>query len=224
MGKRIGFTLAEVLITLGIIGVVAAITIPTLNNQIQNMQLKTALKKTYSSLSQAHAMIVNDNGGTFKGLCSTDACITTLFKEKMKVIKDCPIASSLGNCFAAHQSWLGADQSGEAASDIESFVIADGASIGVWGAPTVSVDCSDTRVVINSLNASCAVIQVDVNGLKPPNKQGEDIYYIHVLADRLLPFGGVYSDPAYQNCDKSISSHLAGNGCAFVVLNGGWHN
>lgn len=47
------FTLAEVLITLGIIGVVAAITIPTLVNNIQDQQWKTAYKKAYSTLSQA---------------------------------------------------------------------------------------------------------------------------------------------------------------------------
>ena len=42
MTKRFGFTLAEVLITLGIIGVVAAMTKPTLMNQTQGAQYKTA--------------------------------------------------------------------------------------------------------------------------------------------------------------------------------------
>ena len=42
------FTLAEVLITLGIIGVVAAMTMPTLMNQTQGAQYKTAYKKALS--------------------------------------------------------------------------------------------------------------------------------------------------------------------------------
>lgn len=48
-----GFTLAEVLITLGIIGIVAAMTIPTLINNAQDQQWKTAYKKAYSDLNQA---------------------------------------------------------------------------------------------------------------------------------------------------------------------------
>ena len=45
MTKRFGFTLAEVLITLGIIGVVAAMTMPTLMNSTQGAQYKAAYKK-----------------------------------------------------------------------------------------------------------------------------------------------------------------------------------
>ncbi len=48
-----GFTLAEVLITLGIVGVVAAITIPTISKNIQNAVLKNQFKKFYSTFSQA---------------------------------------------------------------------------------------------------------------------------------------------------------------------------
>ncbi len=48
-----GFTLAEVLITLGIIGVVAAMTIPTLNNHLRGKKLESQFKKTYSELNQA---------------------------------------------------------------------------------------------------------------------------------------------------------------------------
>ena len=50
--KRNGFTLAEILITLGIIGVVAAMTMPVLFNKTQNKELQTAFLKTYSELSQ----------------------------------------------------------------------------------------------------------------------------------------------------------------------------
>ena len=52
-GKKAAFTLAEVLITLGIIGVVAAMTIPTLNNHLRGKKLESQFKKTYSELNQA---------------------------------------------------------------------------------------------------------------------------------------------------------------------------
>ena len=53
IGISEGFTLAEVLITLGIIGVVAAMTMPTLINNHRKAALENQLKKQYSVLSQA---------------------------------------------------------------------------------------------------------------------------------------------------------------------------
>jgi prepilin-type N-terminal cleavage/methylation domain-containing protein len=50
---RRAFTLAEVLITLGIIGVVAAITIPTLVQNHRNMVVEKRLQKFYSNINQA---------------------------------------------------------------------------------------------------------------------------------------------------------------------------
>ena len=58
--KKIGFTLAEVLITLGIIGVVAAMTIPTLVSKSQQRQHVIAWRKAYSSLAQAVRLMQAD--------------------------------------------------------------------------------------------------------------------------------------------------------------------
>lgn len=56
------FTLAEVLITLGIIGIVAAMTLPGVINNSRSKQLETAFKKNYSSISQALAMYQAETG------------------------------------------------------------------------------------------------------------------------------------------------------------------
>jgi len=56
MTKRFGFTLAEVLITLGIIGVVAAMTIPTLIANTNGAKFRSQFKKTVSTLNQAGLM------------------------------------------------------------------------------------------------------------------------------------------------------------------------
>lgn len=56
------FTLAEVLITLGIIGIVAAITIPALIQKNNNRVVETRLKKFYSSINQAILMSEVDYG------------------------------------------------------------------------------------------------------------------------------------------------------------------
>ena len=60
-GKN-SFTLAEVLITLGIIGVVAAMTMPTLIKKHQQRVLVTRLQKNYSIVSQALITSVSENG------------------------------------------------------------------------------------------------------------------------------------------------------------------
>lgn len=58
------FTLAEVLITLGIIGVVAALTLPSLINRTKNRELHTAFLKTYSELNQVAQKYYADMGET----------------------------------------------------------------------------------------------------------------------------------------------------------------
>ena len=71
MTKRFGFTLAEVLITLGIIGVVAAMTIPTLISNTN--EFKSAYKKALSTLNQAVLMNVAMNDTDFSTVVADDA-------------------------------------------------------------------------------------------------------------------------------------------------------
>ena len=93
-----GFTLAEVLITLGIIGVVAAMTMPTLINSTQGAQYKTAYKKALSVMSQAVVMNIAlddyDLSQTVAGANGAEAdhstetqTLYTLFKNRMNVVK-----------------------------------------------------------------------------------------------------------------------------------------
>ena len=101
-----GFTLAEVLITLGIIGVVAAMTMPTLINSTQGAQYKTAYKKALSVLSQAVVMnialedydlsqtVAGVNGGEDAhggdedaGTNAESQSLYILFKNRMNVVK-----------------------------------------------------------------------------------------------------------------------------------------
>ena len=60
--RRVAFTLAEVLITLGIIGVVAAMTIPTIVYKHQKMVSETAVKKFYTNINQAVLMAETQKG------------------------------------------------------------------------------------------------------------------------------------------------------------------
>lgn len=58
--KKVAFTLAEVLITLGIIGIVVAMTIPTLMTNIKARKLRTQFLKSYSIIQQTIKLMEND--------------------------------------------------------------------------------------------------------------------------------------------------------------------
>ena len=97
--RKSAFTLAEVLITLGIIGVVAAMTMPTLINSTQGAQYKTAYKKALSVMSQAVVMNIAledyDLSQTVKGTNAVKGGTSAggtqsmydLFKNRMNVVK-----------------------------------------------------------------------------------------------------------------------------------------
>ena len=76
MTKRFGFTLAEVLITLGIIGVVAAMTIPTLIANTNGAKFRSQFKKTVSTLNQAGLMAQAQYDFDYAG--TSAACSSTV--------------------------------------------------------------------------------------------------------------------------------------------------
>lgn len=95
MKKFNAFTLAEVLITLGIIGVVAAMTMPTLMNQTNGAQYKAAYKKALSAISQGITLNVALEDNSFKeatvagtsGNNTTDYTVAKFLSDRMNVVK-----------------------------------------------------------------------------------------------------------------------------------------
>ena len=87
MTKRFGFTLAEVLITLGIIGVVAAMTMPTLMNSTQGAQYKAAYKKALSALSQAVTLNMALDEWNFADLDTGDYTLEKMLSSRMNVVR-----------------------------------------------------------------------------------------------------------------------------------------
>lgn len=70
--KKNGFTLAEVLITLAIIGVVATMTLPALMNNTAEQQYKTGLKKGINTLTEAANMNQAIDGFDYASITSAD--------------------------------------------------------------------------------------------------------------------------------------------------------
>lgn len=89
--KKNGFTLAEVLITLAIIGVVAMMTLPALMTNTAEQQAKTAMKKGISTLTDAAQMNATVKGFDFGAITSTDtqhedeASLWNLFSTQLAI-------------------------------------------------------------------------------------------------------------------------------------------
>ncbi len=149
MTRKLGFTLAEVLITLGIIGVVAAMTIPSLMNQTGQAEFKTGMKKALSVLNQAVTMNVALDGNDFSSLN------TTVTNQ----------AGSLYNMFVTRMNIVNTGTA-NASSDMAPFRVStnytlffnDGMAITF---PQSASSCTET--------AACRLV-VDVNGIKKPNQ------------------------------------------------------
>ena len=91
--RRAAFTLAEVLITLGIIGIVAALTIPTLVKNFQDNVLKNQYKKMYSVLNQAILNTQTLNGSPIK-------CFYWDTGRKCK--EKCLLKNEFGSCIGGY--------------------------------------------------------------------------------------------------------------------------
>ncbi len=101
MTKRFGFTLSEVLITLGIIGVVAAMTIPTLVVDYQSRSFNTAASVFERKLGEV--LKVMNSQSTLAGFDTTEDFVQELSKH-LKITKVCK-NNELVNCFEKEVSW-----------------------------------------------------------------------------------------------------------------------
>lgn len=220
--KRFGFTLAEVLITLGIIGVVASMTIPTLMQNIQNEEFKTKMRKEYAVLSQAHQLIKTETGGGFENSLtgcisgSYNICLKDVFKSKLSVIKDCDNDLTQSNeCFSSvsNVKFLRGSSSGTTyfSYPTASLVLKDGSSVAFL---LQSTTCRDPGT---SYDNGCGWIRLDVNGLKGPNTWGKDIYVFYLFSDVIRPSIPNVTSPS--TTDDCISN---GNGwtCSSKYLTG----
>ena len=216
--RTYGFTLAEVLITLGIIGVVAAMTLPTLINNIKHKELNTQLKKSYSVLSQAILRMGEDTGLTINYDNFPDKTFILTFKKYF---------SGFGDC--GHSACEVLDKSDPSADDyrlskryktysksryLENSLFDEG-QIMLTDSMFIMVQNSD-------LKEYGIMISVDVNGLnKLPNAWGHDIFTFAVTdKGKLLPMGapGTKFTSMNEYCSASSSHQWNGAACTYRAL------
>ena len=208
-----GFTLAEVLITLVIIGIIAAMTIPSLINKTNEQETVVAVKKAYSILSQAYLKTVAENGEISPSLSKSD--LGELFAKQLNAQKICGTSLD-GDCFATDNDGMYKRFNG---SDYQSFnktagykmSLSDGMAITIWANGEYR-DYGDSEPLKNVL----ADIVVDVNGHKGPNAFGKDTFKFWVTKYGILPAGmSGDTERPFSTC------RTAGDGCtAWVVTNG----
>lgn len=212
------FTLAEVLLTLAIIGIVAALTIPSLISSADDAKFKSKMKKEFSVLSQVHAKITNDYGSLRAALSDCGSqniheCFRDIVKPYLSYTSECNDGQSYGNCHPATVKEL----SGNTATtgyrlNRAGLVLADGATV------MTSIDSNTCSAQNLGYEDRCGWINVDVNGLAPPNMWGKDIYTFYFVLLKVVPLGIDSSgsmDASYaKNCDTSGT----GYGCAAKYL------
>jgi type II secretory pathway pseudopilin PulG len=213
--KLTAFTLAEVLITLLVIGVVASLVIPNIIQDTQDAELKAAWKKAYSEIAQATAKIMLDNGGTMKGLFTSDNGVKNVYKNYFSYTKDCNENISPGNCWHLANTYYYLYGDPYPSSDNKPAIIT---SSGMFYAFQYrSSTCSDP---INTTGYyRCAEASVDVNGFKGPNTIGKDIFSVHILETRILPKGIPNDFAWYRDCIVGVKSGSnLGGGCSAKYL------
>jgi len=178
-----GFTLAEILITLTVIGVIAALTIPTLLQNTNQAELKATWKKEFADLNQATISIVNDAGGTFKGSFSNGVDARDKYLSKLSYIKSCS-GSRWEGCWHIPNESSGYDGTPNPVNfNIPGAILSNGTLITFLG---FNPDCTTNWG--DDFNF-CGELVVDVNGFKKPNAYGKDIFAAFITENLLLPRG-----------------------------------
>ncbi len=156
-----GFTLAEVLITLGIICIVAAMTLPAVVQKKQKLETSARLKKFYSTMQQAIIYSETENGEMQTWTIETEGSNVDRAERYYHTYFD-------NNYFKIIKT--GKQQVTGSSRVAFAITFADGSVLYLW-------------------NGSCLDLMFDVNGDKKPNKDGRDIFkFLHCKNRRLEPY------------------------------------
>lgn len=189
LNKKFGFTLGEAIITLGVIGTIAALTLPGFLKNLDETKATARAKTCYSTFSNAVDLIRGENGGTLLGF--TETTFREAFQEKMQVVSAC---SGSDDCWHKSQNWY--DFSGNPLNTSgarNSMILLNRSLVNV---KYTSGACSSTTSGTPAGNQTCGYIRVDTNGWDKPNTVGYDIFFFHIVENDILPAGTV-SDKWY---------------------------
>lgn len=198
------FTLAETLIALVVIGIVAMITVPSLMQTHEHYAFSAALKKNFSVLSNAFSLSKKFDYNDYEDWGHADNNSQGIYdnyiyiRSHLNVIRECK--DKVG-CWSQD---ITLDPKGNVAvsattkgigTNIVTFTLSDGTNVCLdyWNE-------SDTKTrfgVTKNLLPNSLSVWVDVNGDKKPNRMGKDVYAFILTSAGLVPAG---ADNGSQNC------------------------
>ena len=218
--RRYAFTLAEVLVTLGIIGVVSAMTVPSLMQNYQRQSYVTQLHKVYNIISQAMMQYQNDRNAVNlleAGLNSQDA-VNDFMTSYFKIVNSC-LEEAIKPCFSDNYKKMSGGTYNAFGSAKGSFIIAGGATLRPYYYYKVEK------------GNEMLVWLIDINTQKGPNIVGRDLFVICsdinglmdeciFEKDKTYPLTSDEREKLYQeNC---ISDANVAGGCFGKILNDNW--
>ena len=215
--RKSAFTLAEVLITIGIIGVVAAMTLPALIQKNRETELTTRAKRMYSEISQAIKLYEAQNGtpGELRGLfeakngVSNSGQLAEDFAKYFNGAKVCKKKTDRGCSeyfYTLEYAIPYVDSEGNLTARSFSnpkIILNDGIVIGVNQASGCGIKVTeekhdangrpvtdaDGNPVMSTWYTACTWLYIDTNGPKKPNKYGMDAFELEVHPEKLTVGG-----------------------------------
>lgn len=216
------FTLAEVIITLGIVGIVAAMTVPALFSRIRVRQTVAKLQATQAVFNQAIKLAESEHGGdiTMWDIGSENTKegslkLYNILKPNLKLLEDC--GSSRG-CFADNYKALnGTTMWAWQLKTHDKYargILLNGTSFAIWSAGTGCESLSSDTFI-------CGSIYVDVNGRKGPNRAGVDYFAFNITNNGIVPSDAIGKTNKYGHlCQYNNSSNVNGDYCTkWVMIN-----
>ena len=199
MKKKKGFTLAEVLITITIIGIIAAVSIPILSQKYRKAEIESRLKKSYSTLSQAanNARAVGYDWGLW------------------------------GETATGKPNWSNTDDEYYFFNNYLRPYVSTLKVEGYWNSYVTAYFTDGSRLWVGS--GGCIDLHVDINGDKGPDEYGVDIHLFSYCPkvqeknyeiDRLIPYAKKDVVTREQALDLCKSSD--GMQCAKLIMMDGW--
>ena len=199
--KKLAFSLAEVLITLTIIGVIAAITMPALSSNFEKKQLETATLDAYNMVQNAINRYKTDNE-VYDGFWHTEMLPDDNFVENHFNVKQiCPEG---GDCFAPSYKILNKSEEYGVYSG-KGYILNNGMSIICKGSTGFTID---------------------VNGPKRPNVLNKDLWVWQIRDDGTIADGSLSTvrPPTKSNIEDDFKKCKTGEsvyGCfANFLVNG----